>query len=239
VCDRFCGICIDSAYLKTGQKNDNSEEFCGENRTKNHSTNSLLTHIGIMDKSTDNGRPNTGSMSSPGTKAQVGVGVGQDKSAGESSGAFGWHRWIAFGLLPITIPLLIVFGPKLFLPSKPMISVAIAKVGMKESKKSALRGGMKLEFSVFAREYSHKGNNYVMMDIELLRAGVVVERRTNCEAFELEGYGGGSSITHNNTGCDMPVPKEGADEIRVRTWMKYTTRAATFSGLEVLVYEDK
>ena len=142
------------------------------------------------------------------------------------------------GLLgvPRLLPLLalLVFGGG-WSCGKLVTSVPFSALGTTTEAAVQIAAGTRLTFPVYAKEYSYSGSGYLLIDVELVRDGAVVDRMS-CRGFEFEGEaGGGCQTTHDNAECTMTVPAGGAQAVRVAARLERPATSARLDGLAVEV----
>jgi hypothetical protein len=99
-----------------------------------------------------------------------------------------------------------------FKPS--LATVSIAALDRPAEQPVALAANARVGFGLRLGAYSYAGPDYVVIRVELLRAGAVVAQM-RCRAFDFEGSaGGGTAVTSYNSDCQMTVPAGGADRVR-------------------------
>jgi hypothetical protein len=108
-------------------------------------------------------------------------------------------------------------------------------IGTTKEASLVLSAGDAVGFSTHADRYSYDGTNAVMLDAELLKGGLVVERLT-CRGFDLEDNSGSGTGSTRHLMCPMTAPAGGADTVRVGTRLENTS-PATFEGFEVRVHQ--
>jgi hypothetical protein len=127
----------------------------------------------------------------------------------------------------------------LFGCGKTVGTLTYERVGATQEVPLTLKGGTQIHFAVYAERYSYRGRNQVMLDVELLKGGAVIDvvDRMSCAGWTIRGKsksGGGCKTTRYNSDCTMTVPAGGADAVRVATRLM-NGNEASFTGLQVLV----
>lgn len=117
-----------------------------------------------------------------------------------------------FVLLVLGFSATMLFTSPAFKPS--LATVSIAALDRPAEQPVALAANARVGFGMRLSAFTYAGPDYVVIRVELLRAGAVVAQM-RCRAFDFEGSaGGGTAVTSYNSDCQMTVPAGGADRIR-------------------------